>query len=371
MKDPRNQRQRNRRLTAVLIAVFLVLVVIMSAFLVLRCLEFDENGAHVIDRYGVLEAEGSASGLVDYSRYGSGYSAEDDSEEEEKKDDSSYKKETAANTASSLRAITVSAQDLTYDDDYKDQILSLKAQGVIDTVIVDLKDSEGNLSEQITTSALDATTVQTVYSDEFPQAIADLKAGGCKVIGRVYAFLDNTATRQNSDLSCWYGAAGTNWLDANNNRWLDPTDSMSVQYICDIVSKGVEIGCDEILLADLCFPQGSTDLISFDNETSDYSAVINNAYEQIVTAANGAPVGIYVDQDADTRAIIGVDLSTLGTSVSRIMAPYSMAETDGALASLSDLICDWYTDRDTWSATQDSAVYDSNGDIYQIFYLGA
>ncbi len=370
MKSPRNQRRRNRRLNVLLTAACLVLAVLMGAFLVLRCLSFDENGAHVIDRYGVIEQEGDAAGLVDYSRYSKGNDANSDSEEEEKTSAKTEEQPTASTaSAPAIRAITVSAKDLTYDDDCRNQVLSLKSAGVIDTVIVDLKTSDGYLTEQIETTAFDVSTVQTVYSDEFPTAVAELKQAGIRVIGRVHAFMDNMATRQNTDLSCWYGAEGTNWLDVNNNRWLDPTDTTAVQYLCDIVRKGTEIGCDEILLSNFRFPQGATDLISFDGDASNYNAVIENDLQQILAAAGGTPVSLYVNEDSDTRAVTGQDIASLYRSLYRIFAAHEVAQADGTLLSLGDSVCEWYTDREAWSGTTTSAVYDSEGDLYQIFLL--
>lgn len=49
-----NQSRIRRTVAAVLIVA--VLVVAVGVFLVAQCLSFDGDGAHVIDRYGVLSS---------------------------------------------------------------------------------------------------------------------------------------------------------------------------------------------------------------------------------------------------------------------------------------------------------------------------
>jgi hypothetical protein len=366
------------------VVIILVVVVLMSAFLVLRCLSFDQNGAHVKDRYGILAAEGSRSELVDYSRYAEGSVLETSEEDETPPSDDEEKEERRKELIGApdeIRAIVVTPKDLTYDDDYLNQVLALAASGTLDTVIVDLKDDQGNVSVQISTTALDSSTVQTVYSDEFPDAIAQLKAAGIRVIGRIYAFRDNMATRQNNDLSCWYASASTNWLDAEDNRWLDPTDTAVIQYLCDIVTKGVEIGCDEFLLAQFSFPEGATDLISYDNPGNPQT-IIPDDFEKIQEAAGDIPVSLYVENPTEDRSAVGQDLSVLEDMAYRLVAsPLSIAgtEDDSAMSTMTDAIAERagtdlkvtpvYTGRENWQASYGTAIYDPQGDIYQLFYL--
>lgn len=383
MRNPRRNNRRKNRLAGLVVVILLVVVVLMSAFLVLRCLSFDENGAHVKDRYGILAAEGSSAGLVDYSRYatGSGMVVSEDgtppSDDEEKEE----RRKELLGTPEEIRAIVIEPKDLTYDDDYLNQVLALASSGTLDTVIVDLKDDQGYLTTQISTTAVDPSTVQTVYSDEFPDAVAQLKSAGVRVIGRIYAFRDNMATRQNNDLSCWYASASTNWLDAEDNRWLDPTDPLVVQYLCDIVTKGVEIGCDEFLLAQFCFPEGATELISYDNPGSP-DTVIPNDLKQIQEAAGDIPISLYIERPTEDRTAVGQDLSVLEDMVYRLVAsPLSIqgTEDESAVTAMKDAIAERagtdlkitpvYTNRDNWTASYGTAVYDPQGDIYQLFYL--
>ncbi|MGN1014608.1 MAG: putative glycoside hydrolase [Butyricicoccus sp.] len=371
MRYPEPNRKKQRRLVVLFVVLILVLAVLMSAFLVLRCLTFDETGAHVKDYYGVLAAEGSSSGLVDYSRYATTEKpdtteqTEKDSEEEEKTEEPVV----SVSAAQPIRAITVDAKQLTYDDDYRGQILSLASQGILDTVIVDLKNSDGYLSEEVESVAVDTSVMVGVYADDFPSAVAALKQAGIRVIGRVYAFRDDMATRQNSDLSCWYAEAGTNWLDTEGRRWLDPTDAMTMQYLCDIVAKGIEIGCDEILLAQFCFPQGQTDLIAFDNE-QDYATTIQSDLQMIQNTAGDVPVSLYLEQSQESSAATGMDLSKVYSSLYRIVTPAASFDGLGAYNSGGNVVTPVFTDRDEWSAYSATAVFDTSGDVYTIFYLG-
>lgn len=379
----RNPRNKKRKLTVLLTVIILVLAVLMSAFLVLRCLEFDENGAHINDRYGVLAMEGS-SGLVDYSQFTSNDKGDDKKTKSNKKADSGEQEKSpvfADEQPEDIRAIVIEAEDLTYDDDYMNQVLNLASQNMIDTVIVDLKDGEGNLNVQISTPVLDTTSIHTVFSDEFPDAVQQLKSAGIRVIGRISSFHDNAAPRTNNSLSCWYGAADTNWLDANNDRWLDPTDPQAVQYLCDIAAKGVEIGCDEILLKDFRFPSGATDLIAFDS-SAEWTTVIQEDFAKVKQAAGAVPVGLYIDSSVDDCKDVGQDLEQLYPDAYRIVATLSTVgeENDSTVQTIREMLAGvsksegnkltpLYETRDIWKDSSGAAIYEPYGDIYQLFYL--
>ena len=56
-----NSKHSHSRIRRTVAAVLIVaaLVVFVGVFLVFQCLSFDENGAHVIDRYGILAEKNS------------------------------------------------------------------------------------------------------------------------------------------------------------------------------------------------------------------------------------------------------------------------------------------------------------------------
>lgn len=371
MRNPKENNRKKRRFSGILIVIILLAAVLMSAFLVFRCLTFDENGAHVIDRYGILAAEGSNTGLVDYSQYANGSGAstvvdDTDSGKQEKK--TTKKKQTETSSVSAVRAVTVPAKDLTYDDDFRNQLISLKQQGLLDTIIVDLKNSDGWLCNEVTSSSSEVVTdsIAADYADDFPSAVAQMKDAGIRVIGRIYCFRDDLMTRQNSDLSCWYGDAGTNWLDSENHRWLDPTNDLVVQYLCDIAKAGVSSGCDELVLDEFCFPAGQTDLISFANP-QEFSTALSNDLTKIKEAAGSVPVSLWMDTDLTSASEQGQDMSVLYDSFERVFtsdANQLVSMTDGGAKATTV-----YTDRDSWSNATGSVVYDTAGDMYQIFYI--
>lgn len=371
MRNPKANNSKKHRITGILIVIILLAAVLMSAFLVFRCLTFDENGAHVIDRYGVLAAEGSNTGLVDYSQYANGSGAstvidDTDSGKQEKK--KTKKKQTSTASVSAVRAVTVPAKDLTYDDDFRNQLISLKQQGLIDTIVVDLKNSEGWLCTEVTSSTAEVVTdsIAADYADDFPTAVAQVKDAGIRVVGRITCFRDDLMTRQNSDLSCWYEEAGTNWLDTENHRWLDPTNNVVVQYLCDIAKAGVQSGCDELVLDQFCFPAGQTDLISF-AQPQEFSTALSNDLTKIKEAAGSVPVSLWMDTDLTSAAQQGQDMSVLYDSFARVFT--SNASDLAAMSDGGEKATAIYTDRDSWSGATGSTVYDTAGDMYQIFYI--
>ena len=154
-----------------------------------------------------------------------------------------------------------------------------------------------------------------------------------------------------------------------------------MQYLCDIVRKGVEIGCDEFLLERFSFPEGATELISYDNPGNP-AEIIQNDLTQIQTAAGDIPVSLYVERPQEDRTAVGQNLAVLEPMVYRLLAsPLSIdgTEDENAMTTMTDAIAQRagsdikvtpvYTGRETWAAAYGTAVYDPQGDIYQLFYL--
>ena len=58
-----NSKHSHSRIRRTVAAALIVaaLVVFVGVFLVFQCLSFDENGAHVVDRYGILAMEQNAN----------------------------------------------------------------------------------------------------------------------------------------------------------------------------------------------------------------------------------------------------------------------------------------------------------------------
>lgn len=324
-----NQSRIRRTVAAVLIAA--ALVVVVGVVLVARCLSFDETGAHVIDRYGVLEME----------RQQQTGSADVDEETAPEPDPQPEPEQTDA-----TRALVASA-DTFSDADSRAEVLALAQAGTLDTVIVNIKDDEGTLNIRVDTEQVDGVDdLVDRDAEALEQGIAALKDAGVHVVGRIYCFHDETAAARNADLAMQYEGGGT-WLDFDNTRWLDPTNSDTVEYLCDIAHAAVMAGCDEIVLADYTFPpRGHLDRIAFDSALESQAAVLTEDLEQLRQVCGDARVSLTADSLSDLTSLSergaedGVslgDVAALLDAADRLFVPASDAtEAAAVIAAVQD-----------------------------------
>lgn len=324
-----NQSRIRRTVAAVLIAA--ALVVVVGVVLVARCLSFDETGAHVIDRYGVLAMERQQQ---------TGSAAPDETTEPQPEP------QPEPETTDATRALLASA-DTFSDADSRAEVLALAQTGTLDTVIVNIKDEEGTLNIRVDTEQIDgADDLVDSDAEALEQGIAALKDAGVHVVGRIYCLHDQTAAARNPDLAMQYEGGGT-WLDFDNTRWLDPTNSDTVEYLCDIAHAAVMAGCDEIVLADYTFPpRGHLDRIAFDSEPESQAAVLTEDFEQLRRVCGDARVSLMADSLSDLTSLSergaadGIslgDVAALLDAADRLFVPVSdAAEAADVIAAVQD-----------------------------------
>lgn len=118
--------------------------------------------------------------------------------------------------------------------------------------IVDMKPDSGLLS--YVSQAPTATTARTNGANQnMNRALEELLSDSdLYAIARVSVFRDNTAPYQRNSLAL--RIPGGNWRDAENHRWLDPSNKDVQNYIIDICTELAQMGFDEILLDNASFP---------------------------------------------------------------------------------------------------------------------
>ena len=196
-----NSKHSHSRIRRTVAAVLIVaaLVVFVGVFLVFQCLSFDENGAHVIDRYGILAMEQNAN-QPKKTAAGSGSGS------------AQPVKTSKKTSGKALRGAMLSATDLS-NADTAEQLIQLAEAGKLNTVIVNIKDDEGELNIPVETDMVsDVEDLQAKKAEKLAQNMRKLSKNGVHVVGRVYCFQDEAASKQNSDLSMAY---------QNGGRWSD------------------------------------------------------------------------------------------------------------------------------------------------------
>lgn len=322
MNDNRKHNHSSIRRVVAAVLIVAAAVVFVGVVLVFQCLSFDENGAHVVDRYGVLAMEAAENQNI----------GEETPAQPEELQEQPAEEQPAAQPAT--RAAMLSA-DSVAEEGTVQQLLQLAQEGTLDTVIVNIKDSEGYLNIHVDTNVMDDADVITESSaEELEQAIQTLREADVHVIGRIFCMHDQKAVAQNADLAMQYDGGGT-WLDYDNTRWLDATNRDTVEYLCDIAKSAVEAGCDEILLDEFTFPaRGHIDRIDFDDTPQEQAEVLLDALQEIQEKAE-VPVSLTADtisaltdlsDSATEDGFPAGDVEQLLTTADRIFVPAGSAE---------------------------------------------
>lgn len=331
MNINRNRNQIRIRRTVVAVLIVAALIAVVGVILVSRCLSFDENGAHVIDRYGVLAEEQGQTG----PELTAG-SAETPAEPEPAEPEPEKEPETAPQPQVKYTRALMLAASSAAEEGTRARLLKLAEQGVLDTVIVNIKDSEGNLNLSVETDVVDGVSDFTEGdADGLKSTIAALRDAGVHVAGRIYCFHDRRAASRNSDLAIQFERGGS-WLDYDNTRWLDPTNGDALAYLDDVARAAVQAGCDEIVLADFTFPpRGHLDRADFADWPDTQAEALAAALKDIQGAVGDVPVSLTADSLGALTGLSpsgsedGISVGEIGTllgAAHRLFVPVETAE---------------------------------------------
>ncbi len=331
MNINRNRNQIRIRRTVVAVLIVAALIAVVGVILVSRCLSFDENGAHVIDRYGVLaEEQGQTRPELTAG------SAETPAEPEPAEPEPEKEPETAPQPQVKYTRALMLAASSAAEEGTRARLLKLAEQGVQDTVIVNIKDSEGNLNLPVETDVVDGVSDFTEGdADGLKSTIAALRDAGVHVVGRIYCFHDRRAASRNSDLAIQFERGGS-WLDYDNTRWLDPTNGDALAYLDDVARAAVQAGCDEIVLADFTFPpRGHLDRADFADWPDTQAEALAAALKDIQGAVGDVPVSLTADSLGALTALSpsgsedGISVGEIGAllgAAHRLFVPVETAE---------------------------------------------
>lgn len=176
---------------------------------------------------------------------------------------------------------------------------TLSAQSA-NAVLVDFKDASGQLC-----TAVDGSTAAEIGAAAAPvttaaDTVARLKAGGYKIILRVYCFQDPVAAANLPGAAVTEADGVTVWLDdsARNggNPWLNPYSETARTYLLQVINEAVAFGADMILLDGVSFPESRyIDRAYFPGEAESIfsrNAILHDFIEQAAAAAGDVPLAV-------------------------------------------------------------------------------
>ncbi|MGN1031133.1 MAG: putative glycoside hydrolase [Butyricicoccaceae bacterium] len=320
--------KRRAKIAGIVIGVLLIIALISFVLLVRSCLSFDETGAHVEDRFGILAMEnGEAPEQLETPKEENGQStgpeAQDGETEEQPKPDNYQDEETPV-----LRAIYADAESMANDDGYMGDVEDVGRSGEANAVCVALKDEDGKVAFELDSSVVSG--VRASFSGWFKYAVEESNTAGLDVYAVLHCFRDSEAVESDSSIAV-HTADGEIWEDADGGIWLDPTDEDVQAYLVELVEQSIELGAEEIILRDFLFPQADTAL-TYDEQDGNRTEQLMKLYSKLQKAAGDVPVSIWLDDpDADSD-ITGQNLKQMYRNAYRLYAPAESTDAAQALA---------------------------------------
>ena len=141
-------------------------------------------------------------------------------------------------------------------DPYMDTIIDLIDRTELNTVVIDIKNDEGQLtyrSDEGTTSREIGACVR--YISDLPALVKKLKEHGIYTIARIVAFKDPILAGAKPELML-KRQDGTGVSESGDLYWVNPFEQGVRDYLTEIALAAADVGFDEVQMDYVRFPSG-------------------------------------------------------------------------------------------------------------------
>lgn len=130
----------------------------------------------------------------------------------------------------------------------------------INAVLLDLKDTDGNVTYQSNLEIVKSMNTQSQTAVNIAEVIQAIKDAGYTPIARIFAFKDPLAVQGMLDAAVMYGDTDYLWIDNSaelgGKAWLNPYAQKAVDYVDQIVEEAIAMGFENIIMDAVHFPTG-------------------------------------------------------------------------------------------------------------------
>lgn len=321
-----DMKTKKRIKTAGIIIGALLLVGLISFVLLVKsCLRFDETGAHVEDRFGILAMESGKQ--PDEKNSGKQPDAEASGKQPSGGGENAEPAGQDTKTPA-LRAVLAEAERMANDEDYMRTLESAGRSGDADVVVADFKAKDGQVSFEVESSKVSG--VWSGFAGWFDFALEESDTAGLDVYALLHCFRDSEAVKSDSSIAV-HTADGEMWTDAEGGYWLDPTDEDVQDYLVELVEQSIEAGAKEIILRDFVFPSSDTAL-KYDEQDGSRTDQLMQLYSKLQKAAGDTPISVWLDDPNADSETTGQNLSMMYRNAYRLYAPAADTAAAKALA---------------------------------------
>ena len=137
-------------------------------------------------------------------------------------------------------------------------------------ILIDMKGPYGsffypsNLSDAVMSASTDVQAVSDL--------VAKLQKKGFYTIARVSAFRDREFGNSHVSSGLYMLSRAGLWMDPGGMFWLDPTNATTTSWIASVVLELRDMGFNEVLLSNFCFPESDKYIFSGDKAAALQSA---------------------------------------------------------------------------------------------------
>ena len=127
--------------------------------------------------------------------------------------------------------------------------------GLINTLVIDIKDTHGYLSYKSDLAVVKRVGAQGTVIKDIRGYVQDLHKRGYYIVGRIVVFRDSKYARyKNNRYGVKASGTGKLWRDENGFVWVDPFSEQAWIYNIAIAEEAAKIGFDEIQFDYVRFP---------------------------------------------------------------------------------------------------------------------
>lgn len=187
-------------------------------------------------------------------------------------------------------------------------------------IMIDMKGPYGsffynsNLSDAVISASTDIDAVESL--------VAKLKSKGFYTIARVSAFRDREFGNSHVSSGLYMLSRKGLWMDDGGMYWLDPTNSTTTSWIASVVLELRDMGFNEVVLSNFCFPDSDQYIFN-----GDKTAALQSAAATLVSscAASDFVLSFAVDDPTFTLPgercrlyLEGVNANGIGSTASKV-----------------------------------------------------
>ena len=137
-------------------------------------------------------------------------------------------------------------------------------------VMIDMKGGFGSFFYK--SNLPDAVVSASTNIEKVGQLITRLHTKGFYTIARISAFQDRSFGESHVSSGLYMLNRRGLWMDQEGMYWLDPTNATTTSWITSVVLELRELGFDEVLLDDFCFPNSDQYIFTGDKQAALQSA---------------------------------------------------------------------------------------------------